>query len=467
MNELTNCNKRRDMRTRYKAALWSLGVIALILAAAGGYLYFAWHRAVEAAEKSQPTEASGGLELDPNLAAISPKEAKKQAEIRREAERKGDTATLAELDRQAAVRDSAALRAIDSLSKAPAPQPQKLAGAKVIIAVTGVDSRLGTASPHADANHVLKIWLDSGVVEIISVPRGANANAGYPAESGLNYLANVLANRGRSRYLSELARLSGVGKIDYYVEFGFSQAIALLQLMGFKNDAVQTLRMLRSRKSFQTGDYQRSFNQGQFISRMLTTKFRLLDGLLGEAILRGALLATETNLTYPVAKDIYNRLKASGFPRAKNSAFVRLKPKLGRAQEFDMANEQTRDSLYKRVVGRSAKAQPDIRDGAANNSDMISNRVSKTLKQAVAQANKEIKRNPKSAARRLEAYFNQRAWWQVSSESERESIRKSLCETLAEAYYLSGSKERAAYVRQALDSEEKLRGEPEADTLKQ
>ncbi len=46
------------------------------------------------------------------------------------------------------------------------------------INITGLDSRMGTIGNHADANHILSVLLDSGAVEIISIPRDTPADAG-------------------------------------------------------------------------------------------------------------------------------------------------------------------------------------------------------------------------------------------------------------------------------------------------
>lgn len=77
-------------------------------------------------------------------------------------------------------------------------------GRSVTIAITGIDSRLGVEQAHADANHVLRIWLDQGRIEIISVPRGTYADAGF-SSSSLNIIANYRARKGRAAYLRKLA----------------------------------------------------------------------------------------------------------------------------------------------------------------------------------------------------------------------------------------------------------------------
>src|SRR5574344_34498 len=64
-------------------------------------------------------------------------------------------------------------------------------GRRINIAVIGLDARLGTVSNHADANHILSIMPDSGVVEITAIPRDTYADAGMSDSSGQNKLTIV------------------------------------------------------------------------------------------------------------------------------------------------------------------------------------------------------------------------------------------------------------------------------------
>jgi len=177
---------------------------------------------------------------------------------------------------------------IDSVVVATDKPCPRCAGRKISICITGVDSRIGDKVVHADANHLVNVWLDSGIVEVVSIPRGTFCDAGFADTSGLNYLANLRANRGRKSYMKEISKISGIPKIDYYVEFGFSQAIGLLKLLGFRDNAGQMLRVLRSRKSFATGDYQRSFNQGQFVAQMICLLSKLDDNVWTDLVVREA-----------------------------------------------------------------------------------------------------------------------------------------------------------------------------------
>ena len=143
--------------------------------------------------------------------------------------------------------DSFIFEVNDSLIRLRSDTFPKPSGAVVNIMVTGTDSRLGDNVNHADANHLVRFFTDSGYVEIISIPRDTYADAGFDDTTGFNKLTNVRANKGRTAYLQAVSEITGVQPIHHYVEFGFSQAIGLLELMGYKNNATGTLRVLRAR----------------------------------------------------------------------------------------------------------------------------------------------------------------------------------------------------------------------------
>lgn len=124
----------------------------------------------------------------------------------------------------------------------------KPSGRIVNIMIIGIDSRLGEKTARADANHLIRFFLDSGAIEIISVPRSTYADAKFTDPNG-QLVGNVRLTLGRERYLKEIKRITEVSPIDYYVEFGFSQAIGIIELMGYSNNASNALRVIRSRKA--------------------------------------------------------------------------------------------------------------------------------------------------------------------------------------------------------------------------
>jgi len=167
-------------------------------------------------------------------------------------------------------------------------------GRRINIALIGVDARLNERVKHADANHIISIIPDSGIVEITSIPRDTKADAGFPVDSKLNILTLVRAKRGLNAYLKEAAKIAELEKIDYYVEVGFSQAMGILEMLGYSDPSSQ-LQVLRSRTALGNGDFQRSYSQGQFVRQMLLKNFHIMTGFDGGIVDRGGRVWVESN----------------------------------------------------------------------------------------------------------------------------------------------------------------------------
>lgn len=344
---------------------------------------------------------------------------------------------------------------LDSLTNNADTRASKLSGNRVTISICGLDSRIGTNTKHADANHILNIWLDSAIIEVISIPRGSYSDVGYDDTTGLNYLANYRAARGREAYLNEIQRITKIAEIDYYCEFGFSQAIGLLEMLGYKENAVQTLRVLRSRKGFSTGDYQRAYNQGQFIRQMILSHFNNLSGLLGELTLRGALMLVESNLNFSDIKSIYDTLHFKGFPKSRSDVFVRLCPRFqANLQKFDFTDDYLLDSLYKSIARKNYDSSET--DTKFYKSESVSGKVSKRLNSLLKAAIADTARNPKRAVSRLRGIYDQRAWFQITDSAERAVIRNKICFTLSDLYLKIDNEEESKRIQLLLKVEDEL-----------
>ena len=318
------------------------------------------------------------------------------------------------------------------------PLPQ---GRVINIMVTGIDSRLGDNMAHADANHVLRFFLDSGLVEIISIPRDTPADAGFDDTTGFNRLTNVRANRGRRTYLNTVSRIAGIPAIDYYVEFGFSQAIGLLELLGYKDNASSTLRVLRSRQAYSSGDFQRVYNQGQFMRQAIRKNVDRTDGLFGALALRAALLLVETNLSYDNARALLDSLKANGFTGAEDQVWVRLKPSMIaklKVYEFDTANVNTIDKQMSHKMHRMHL------DSVLITQETYENRLSSLVTKAVRDSAKA----PASVIRHLQRPYEQRAWLQVTNLERRHQYRDRVCALLVSAYKRTKNVEAAKRVEE-------------------
>lgn len=320
------------------------------------------------------------------------------------------------------------------IDHAQGPEPERFWGRSVTIAICGVDSRLGVNQAHADANHVLRIWLDRGMIQILSVPRGTYADAGFGSAS-LNIIANYRARKGRAAYLRKLAEMTGVGKIDYYVEVGFSQAMGIFELLGFKGSASTTLQVLRTRKAFGIGDHQRCFNQAQFIRQMILKHFPRTAGMLDALAMWSALAIAETNLRYDIVQSIIAGLRAKGFPKSERDVTIELRPRRYRVQEFDISSVEKVIALAKNL-NRRLKAGSHLPRKPSFRLETYQQSLHSRL---IAAARALDAGKPWRAIALLERPFQQRAWLQLPEEYGRLQFMGLLCNTLIEAYQMSGN----------------------------
>lgn len=334
------------------------------------------------------------------------------------------------------------------------PRPR---GRVVNLLVTGVDARLGERGGRADANHLIRFFLDSGCVEIISIPRGTKADAGFPDTSNFNMLANVRTAKGQSGYFKAIAEIAGVPKVDYFVEFGFSQALGLLELMGYRDNASSTLRVLRSRKAYATGDYQRSYNQGQFIRQAMLRTVDKTDDLLGQLALRAALAIVETNLDYETTQGILTSLRQRGFSAAaKDRIWVRVKPEdISQFQVFDFDSAKVGE-LDRQI---SRRVDHTIPDSARVTSESVEQRLGRMIGKAAA----DSARSAASVIRLLQTPYQQRAWMQVGNRTVRHGYRDRICGLLIASYQRVGRPEDAKRVEAFLALDRSVNASTKAD----
>lgn len=345
--------------------------------------------------------------------------------------------------------DTSSFTVTDSTIQIKSDTYPKPSGRVVNLLITGIDARLGEHSGRADANHVIRFYLDSGCVEVISIPRGTMADAGYPDTSQYNMIANVRTARGQESYFKEIAKIAGIPKVDYWVEFGFSQAIGLLELMGYKDNASSTLRVLRSRKAYATGDFQRSYNQGQFIRQAILRTFDKTDDILGQLAMRAALVLVETNLTYDATQYLLSELRSHGFSSATaNRAWVRMKPEMiSRFQVFDFDSVSV-NHLDAQIAKRVDHTIPD---SVAKRSADYERRLGSMIERAAADSAKA----PRKVITVLSRPFKQRSWLQVQDKRKRLAMRNRICGLLISSYNRTNQQAAAMTVQQYLDIENK------------
>ncbi len=330
--------------------------------------------------------------------------------------------------------------------------PLSIRGKRINIAVIGVDARLGTNTRHADANHLISILPDSGVIQIFSVPRDTPAEANMPDTSGQNKLTIVYANRGIKSYLKELGRITGVGEIPYYMEVGFSQAMGIIEMLGFK-DSKATLQVLRSRKGLGGDDYQRCYNQGQFIRQSILSHFKRFDGVMGDVLLRGGLKFTNTNITPVIASSIIDELQKVNFPRSGNAVSVHVRPRMKmKFKVYDFTNPET----FSRLKDKIEHFNKWNKDGNGLDAGSEQRKIVNRLTQLILQAKKDTLSRPSQVVRSLSRLFEQRAWMQVSDPITRENIRDDFSDLLIAAYTRQKKYTQAQEVRNTLELEKKL-----------
>lgn len=324
-------------------------------------------------------------------------------------------------------------------------------GRRINIAIIGLDARIGTVSNHADANHILSIMPDSGIIELTSIPRDTPADAKMPDSSGQNKLTIVRAMRGREAYLKEAARIAGLDKIPYYVEVGFSQVMGILELLGY-GDSKSALQVLRSRKGLGGDDYQRCYNQGQFVRQMLLRHFSKTTGTFGDLLVRGGLALVESNLTAAAANDIISTLEKKGFGDSPNDIVMRVRPAMGmKFKVYDFSDKNTVNGLQQKIEHYN-KYSGDSASGTVN----VSRRLWNVLNKAVADSAK----NPRAVISKLEIYYNQRAWMQVQDKDDRAKIRDMFAVLLSNAYYKRKEAAKAQRVKEVIEREKELFAKP-------
>ncbi len=342
--------------------------------------------------------------------------------------------------------DTTAFAVTDSTVQLKSDAFPKPGGRVVNVMVTGVDARLGSNTLHADANHLVRFFLDSGCVEIISIPRDTEADAGFDDSTGFNRLTNVRANRSRESYHKAVAEITGVSKVDHWVEFGFSQAIGLLELLGYRDNASSTLRVLRSRQAYASGDFQRSYNQGQFIRQVMLRHFENTSGIIGDIAIRAALALVETDLTYDRVSYLLDELRNHGFGTSPGRVWVRLKPNvIAKFKVYDFTHDNV-NQINAMITQKISKLGLD---SVPVTSESYERRLHKIIEGAAADSAKA----PLRVISKLRRPYQQRAWLQVPDKQLRKQHRDRLTGLLIAAYQRTKNAAAAQAIQQYVDIE--------------
>lgn len=322
-------------------------------------------------------------------------------------------------------------------------------GRRINIAITGVDTRLGDSYKHADANHVISVLLDSGKIEIISIPRDTYVDCGYDDTTNLNKLTVYRATKGRKAYLELLAQIAELDKIHYYIEFGFSQAIGLIELLGYQN-AHSTLKVLRSRVGLGGDDYQRVYNQAQFIRQNIIKNWSILNSLTGNLLIRTGLVLSDNNLNIEVVNKIKNELNSKNFINNPDNIKIKVKPPIPiNYKIYDLLNPETISVLSQKISDYHSKNNIDTLNNPKNISEIVYDKINHYITLY------EKNRRNGSYLRRLEIIFEQKGWLQIEDLEKREELKNKICNLLLDNYILRKQTNKINMINQYLETENK------------
>lgn len=334
------------------------------------------------------------------------------------------------------IEDSVLHEQLRNISRTP-----PIGGRLINILIVGIDSRLSARDARADALHLVTVNPDSAIVEIMSIPRDTYVDLGHPDTTTFNIIANAKTTDNRW-LMHKVADVAERGPVKYYAEVGFSQAMGIMEILGYR-DPVKTLQFLRTRRTLPGGDIQRAHNQAIFMRQNLIDKFPLLTGATGDMIITAALNFLTTNLSRDFCLGLVYSLKQRGFPDHRPDA-VRLRMLPGnnirlRQMVADSATIHNTLARVERRVGESSGA-PDV--------------VS-YLRRVYIRAMKDSA-HPGKIVYRLRRLNEQHAWLQVQDTHARGGIRDTLTSLLVFAYRELGQNENADAVLSARKAEELL-----------
>jgi anionic cell wall polymer biosynthesis LytR-Cps2A-Psr (LCP) family protein len=317
-----------------------------------------------------------------------------------------------------------------------------VSGRLINILVIGIDSRLSARHARADALHLVTVNPDSAIVEIMSIPRDSYVDLGYPDTTHFNIIANAKMT-GNKVLMRKVSGLCNRGPVNYYIEVGFSQAMGILEMLGY-GDPVSTLQFLRTRRTLPGGDIQRAHNQALFMRQNLIDKFPLLTGVTGEVIVTAGLNFVTTNLTREFCQGLIYNLQTRGFPEHREDA-VRLRMLPGnnirlRQMTADSATVTATLERVRRVRGSTDTTGPD---------------VAAYLRRVTTRAMKDSTR-PGQIIYRLRRLNEQHAWLQIRDTQQRIGIRDTLTGLLEYALRKVGKSGEADDVRRAREAEDLL-----------
>lgn len=322
---------------------------------------------------------------------------------------------------------------------------------RINIALIGLDGRMGSPGGHADANHVISIIPDAGKIQIISIPRDTYVDCGYDDTTNLNKLTVYYMSAGRKAYLDKVAEIAGLNSIDYYVEFGFSQAMGILRLLGY--NSIETLQVLRSRKSFAIGDYQRVYNQAQFVRQMILKHFELINGSLKPVFINGILALVRTNLNYNILSYLFDKIEEKEIYKNPENIIIKIKPGLPTNYKvFDFSNPEVIASLKQQLNLEYIAKQDTTGFKPKDFQAYLQNRLDKIIFDSA----KDTLKNPKLAINKLKPYYEQKIWLQITDDELSLEYSKKISDIIAKSYLKIKDTLNASKIKNSFLAEQEL-----------
>ncbi len=300
---------------------------------------------------------------------------------------------------------------------------------RINIAVIGVDGRMGAPRGHADANHIISIIPDARKIQIISIPRDTYVDCGYDDTTNLNKLTVYYMGAGREEYLAKIAEISGLGSIKYYVEFGFSQAMGIMRLFGY--NSTETLQVLRSRKSFAIGDYQRVYNQAQFVRQLILKHFELINGSLKPVFINGILALVRTNLNYDLISDLFEKIEEKQIHKNPENITIKIRPGVQTNYKvFDFSNPEFIASLKEQLKLENIAKQDTTAFRPKNFQQYLTNKLDKII----SDSEQDTLKNPRLAINKLKPYYEQKIWLQINDDQQSLEYSRRVSEILSKSF---------------------------------
>ncbi len=295
------------------------------------------------------------------------------------------------------------------------------------VLLIGNDSRLGKVRGRADALQLVSFDVEQGRVDITGIPRGTPVNLGYDSAQS-NIIANTLAAKGRGELLRQVARLTGRDSLKYWIEIGFSDAMGVLELLGFEHPAGE-LQSLRRRQGYRYGDHTRSYNQARFMRTALLRLLPLLGESTGGIVIGQGLRLVRSNLS---------------FGQCRGMALLLL----------DAGIAQEHGRVYATVCSPFARHLAD--DAGATRADakrlaMSGNAAERRLSNALAGSSRA---KPDQVIHLLWTMFQQHAWLQVQDRLRRRELRDAMAVRLTKAFAANGNKHACRVISNTIEAEE-------------